>query len=252
MALATGEADACADWREVVVATQFRGPPNSGNGGYVGGLLAGPIGGVVTAVLRAPIPLDTALRLMLADGATRLTGPAGQLIGEGRPGDPAELPDTPAPPPLAAASEAAARFIGLSRTFHPVCFTCGDKLEEGFGCRVFAGQIEGADPGHVAATWTPHVNFAGDDGLTRLEVLWAALDCPGSVAWAVQQGGGGLLGTMACEVARRPAPGEACIVTAWPIERSGRKMISGTALFTADGERLARSRQVWIGRAPSS
>jgi hypothetical protein len=57
---------------------------------------------------------------------------------------------------------------------------------------------------------------------------------------------------MTCEVTRRPAAGESCIVTAWPIERSGRKSLSGTALFTADGERLARSRQVWIGRTPQS
>ncbi len=243
--------DALAPSREVVVATQFRGPPNSGNGGYVSGLLAGPIAGAATAVLRAPVPLETPMRLSLEAGVTRLTGPGGELIGEGRAGDPTELPEPPAPPSLETAREAAARFIGLTRTFHPVCFTCGDKLEDGFGCRVFAGQIEGAAPGCVAATWTPHPAFAAPDGLTRLEVVWAALDCPGAVAWAVQQGGGGLLGTMTCEVVRRPAPGEVCIVTAWPIERSGRKMISGTALFTADGERLARSRQIWIGRAPA-
>jgi len=34
------------------------------------------------------------------------------------------------------------------------------------------------------------------------------------------------------------------------IERSGRKLISGTALFTPSGELLAKSHQVWIGRAP--
>ncbi len=237
---------------EVVVATQFRGPPNSGNGGYVCGLLAAPLGGVVTAVLRAPVPLDTPMRLTVGDDVARLAGLAGDLIGEARRGDASELLQPPAPPTPEAATAASARFIGLARTFHPVCFTCGDKLEEGFGCRVFAGQLEGAEAGFVAATWTPHANFVARDGLIRPEVVWAALDCPGSVAWAVQQGGGGLLGTMTCEVARRPAPGETCIVTAWPIERSGRKMISGTALFTAAGERLARSRQVWIGRAPSA
>jgi hypothetical protein len=56
---------------------------------------------------------------------------------------------------------------------------------------------------------------------------------------------------MTCEIVRRPVPGEACIVTAWPIERGGRKMTSGTALFTREGELLARSHQIWIGRAPA-
>ena len=55
---------------------------------------------------------------------------------------------------------------------------------------------------------------------------------------------------MTCEVLRRPRADEACIVTAWPIERSGRKMTSGAALFTAASELLAKSHQVWIGRAP--
>jgi hypothetical protein len=237
--------------REVVVATQFRGPPNSGNGGYVGGLLAGPIGGVATAVLRAPVPLDTPMRLTRDDEVVRLTNLAGDvLIGEARPGDPADLPEPPATPSLEAAEMAAPRFIGLARTFHPVCFTCG-VLDDGYGCRVFAGQLDGAPPGHVASPWTPHASFADENGLTRPEVVWAALDCPGSVAWVVQEGGGGLLGTMTCEVVRRPRAGERCIVTAWPIERSGRKSVSGTALFTAEGELLARSRQIWIGRAPT-
>ena len=36
------------------------------------------------------------------------------------------------------------------------------------------------------------------------------------------------------------------IVTAWPLERDGRKEFSGVALFSADGELLARGHQVWI------
>jgi hypothetical protein len=217
----------------------------------VSGLLAGPIGGVATAVLRAPVPLDRPMRLTASEEGVRLTSLDGAvLIGEARPGDLADLPQPPAPPSLEAAQAAAPTFVGLKRPFHPVCFTCG-VLDEGYGCRVFAGQVEGAPAGHVASPWTPHVNFADEDGLTRLEVVWAALDCPGSVSWVVQEGGGGLLGTMTCEVVRRPRADEACIVTAWPIERSGRKSLSGTALFTAEGELLARSRQIWIGRAPT-
>jgi len=125
-------------------------------------------------------------------------------------------------------------------------------LGEGYGLRVFTGQVERAAAGHVAGPWTPNAVFADADGLTPAEVIWAALDCPGSVAWVVTEGGGGLLGTMTCEILRRPAVGEACIVTAWPIEQLGRRRMSGTALFTASGELLARSHQVWIGRAPVS
>ena len=70
--------------------------------------------------------------------------------------------------------------------FHPICFTCGDKLDEGFGLRVFVGQLKGAADGVVAGPWTPNPVFADDEGLIPAEVVWAALDCPGSVAWVVQ------------------------------------------------------------------
>jgi hypothetical protein len=237
---------------KIVVAQQFRGPPNSGNGGYVCGLMARSFNGPVTAMLRAPPPLDTPLDLVVEDGVARILGQGDVLIGEARAGDASVLPSPPPPPSLAAATAAAAGFPGLHRPFHPVCFTCGDQLDEGLGLRVFVGQVEGMDPGVVAGPWTVHPSFADADGLAPVEVVWAALDCPGSVAWVVTEGGGGLLGTMTGEILRRPAVGETTIVVAWPIEQSGRKRISGTALYSADGELMALSHQIWIGRAPSS
>jgi hypothetical protein len=233
----------------VVITQQFRGPPQSGNGGYVCGLMASLVEGPATGVLRAPIPLDLGLDLARDGDVVRLTGAEGALIGEASPA----AVDLPAPPPAPtyAQAEAAGRtFVGLGRPFHPVCFTCGDRLDEGFGLRVFVGQVAGAPAGQVAGVWTPHAAFGDADGLARPEVIWAALDCPGSVAWVVSEGGGGLLGTMTCEILARPKVGQPCIVSAWPIEQSGRKRISGTALFSADGALLARSLQVWIGRPP--
>ncbi len=237
---------------KIVVAQQFRGPPNSGNGGYVCGLMASALDGPVTAMLRAPMPLDAPLDLVVEDGGVLILGEGETLIGEAKAGDRAVLPSPPPAPSLAAAMDAALGFPGLHRPFHPVCFTCGDQLDDGFGLRVFVGQVEGMEPGVVAGSWTVHPSFADADGLAPTEVVWAALDCPGSVAWVVTEGGGGLLGTMTGEVLRRPAAGETTIVVAWPIEQSGRKRLSGTALYSADGELMARSHQIWIGRGPSS
>ena len=203
---------------------------------------------MVTGVLRAPIALDTPLRVVRRNGIARLTGLDGQLIAEARPGDPADLPIPPAPPTLAEAEVAGRGFVGLSGPFHPVCFTCADALEEGYGLRVFVGRLHAGEPGLVAGLWRVHANFAGPDGVARLDAVWAALDCPGSVAWVDQGGGAGLLGTMTCEILRRPAAGETCLVTAWPVQASGRKRVAGTALFSATGELLARSQQIWIGR----
>jgi hypothetical protein len=46
----------------------FRGPPNSGKGGYVCGMLARHIAGAVEVSLRAPPPLETELGVVEVRG----------------------------------------------------------------------------------------------------------------------------------------------------------------------------------------
>jgi hypothetical protein len=236
---------------KIVIAQQFCGPPNSGNGGYVCGVLAKDFDGAATSVLRARVPLDIHLDLRLEDGAMQLTDAQGVLVGKADPADRALLPTPPEPPSMRAARAAGARYLGLDQRIHPICFTCGPERAEGDGLRVFPGQIEGAPDGHVACVWTPHMDFADPMGLAPTEVIWAALDCPGFFAWVAKEGRhGALLGTMTGEVLRRPAVGQEYIVMAWPLERKGRKETAGVALFTMSGELLARGHQVWIMSAP--
>jgi hypothetical protein len=236
---------------KIVIGRQFCGPPNSGNGGYVCGVLAKDLEGPATSVLRAPVPLDTPLVFERRDGAVVMTGVEGQLIGQGAPSAGAELPETPPAPSLAAARAAGQRYVGLSTAFHPICFTCGTERSEGDGLRMFTGRLDGAQPGVVAGVWRPHAQFADDDGLARTEVIWAALDCPGYFAWVEKEGRhGALLGTMTGEVLRRPRAGEETIVLAWPLARDGRKETAGVALYSAQGELLARAHQVWIVMGP--
>ncbi|MGZ3404043.1 MAG: hypothetical protein ACXWKN_13530 [Phenylobacterium sp.] len=236
---------------KIVIAQQFCGPPTSGNGGYVCGVLAKDMEGPVTAVLRARVPLDVALDLRREDGVMQLTDAEGGLVGQGRPADASLLPTPPEAPSMRAARAAGQRFPGHEQRMHPICFTCGPERREGDGLRVFPGQIEGAPAGHVACIWTPDMVFADAEGLVTTEVIWAALDCPGFFAWVAKEGRhGALLGTMTGEVLRRPRAGHEYIVMAWPLEREGRKETAGVALCTMSGEVLARGHQVWIMSAP--
>jgi hypothetical protein len=238
---------------QIVIARQFCGPPNSGNGGYVCGVLAKDIKGAATSVLRAPVPLDVHLHLANDDAAVVLTDGDGGLVGRSDPAPDAELPQPPAFPGPEAAREAGRRYQGLTTRFHPICFTCGTEREDGDGLRVFVGQVQGAAPGVVAGTWTPHAVFADAAGQVSTEVIWAALDCPGYFAWVEKEGRhGALLGTMTGEVVRRPKAGEETVVVAWPLERQGRKELAGVALFNARGELMARAHQVWIVMGPRS
>ena len=56
----------------VRIERRFRGPPETGNGGYVAGLVAASLGGSnCTVTLKAPPPLDSDLTLE-ADGAAAI------------------------------------------------------------------------------------------------------------------------------------------------------------------------------------
>ncbi|WP_394763528.1 hypothetical protein [Phenylobacterium sp.] len=236
---------------KIIVAQQFCGPPNSGNGGYVCGLIAKDIEGPATAVLRARVPLDVSLSLLSEDGAMQLKDFEGGLVGRATPADRALLPTPPEAPSMRVAREAGARYAGHEQRIHPICFTCGPERRDGDGLRVFPGQIDGAPAGHVACIWTPHMDFVDPQGLAPIEVIWAALDCPGFFAWVAKEGRhGALLGTMTAEVLRRPRCGHEYIVMAWPLEREGRKETAGVALFAMNGEVMARGHQVWIVSAP--
>jgi hypothetical protein len=170
----------------------------------------------------------------------------GTTIGLGRPASRADASTDRPAPGYAAAQAAGLGFPGFVRDFHPICFCCR-RGAPGSGVQAFVGPLEGAPEGDVAGAWTPHPSFAGTDGLIGPEVIWTALDCPGSVAWVLNgEGQGGALGAMTCEIRRRPAAGEPCILAAWRIGAERRKRLSGTALYSAAGELLASSRQVWI------
>jgi hypothetical protein len=237
----------------ITIASQFKGPPMSGNGGYVSGILARELDGPATVALRAIIPLDTPLALNRTANGVTLTGADDKLIAEAKRATADTLPTPPAPPSLEQARSGSTHYhraeSAKERPFHPICFTCSVLRDDGDALRVFAGPY-GGTPGHIAAAWTPHAAFADKDNLAPTEIVWAAMDCPGSFAWLDSLGHtGGLLGTMTAEILRRPKIGKPHIVTAWPLEHAGRKYTSGVALFSAGGELMAHGHQIWIGRA---
>ena len=57
----------------VRIERRFRGPPTTGNGGYVAGLVAAALGGTdCTVTLKAPPPLDRDLVLTTDDAIGQL------------------------------------------------------------------------------------------------------------------------------------------------------------------------------------
>ena len=223
----------------VVIARRFRGPPDSGNGGYSAGSLARALDGVVEVTLRRPPPLDRALEvesrttLRLLDGA--------ELVAEARPAM-LEL-DVPTPPSFEEALRASERYVGFRSHFFPGCFVCGPERAPGDGLRIFPGRAEGS--AFVAAPWIPDASLAVDGRIPN-EIVWASLDCPGYFGAAPEDVPPALLGRMTAETRGTVAIGEECVVIGWQIGVEGRKLHAGTALFGSDGTLRGRAKQTWL------
>jgi len=224
----------------LTIASRYKGPPESGNGGYVCGLIAVKVQVDLRVRLLSPPPLDTPLELTPeGDGTWVLLSAAGP-VARGVTGR-LEL-DVPRPPQYVQAVWASQHYPGFREHAFPDCFVCGPHRRRGDGLRIFPGML---DTGIVAAPWLPADNLDGGDGKVAVEFLWAALDCPGyfavSGARRVM-----VLGEMQAHVDRRVHVGEPCTVIGWKIGAEGRKHYAGTAIFDEDGELCARARATWI------
>lgn len=230
--------------RQIFIPKRFNGPPDTGNGGYVAGLIAGEmrkagIEGAIEVSLRAPPPLETALDLAIADGACECRH-GGAVVVTARGVE--ALDAVPAAPSLEVAAQGRAHFPPVADHAFPGCFVCGPARTHDGLC-IFTGKPHGFDG--VTDVWTPGSDYADDAGLVREEVLWAALDCPGAFAVGFQARPM-VLGRIKGQVARRPEAGAPLIVAAWHLYDDGRKHGAASALFTAQGELLAQTEQLWI------
>ena len=218
---------------------RFRGPPESGNGGYVAGMLARALGGSDCRVrLHRPPPLDRDLEIV-GDGATFRLMDGEEKIATATPAS-VEV-DPPRPPSLAEARVAGSRFTGFRSHIFPGCFVCGPQRQDGDGLCIFPGAFEA---GAVAAPWQPTADLCDADGLVRVEFIWAALDCPGYFA-VQEQAGPAVLGELAVSIRERPGRAEPLAVVGWGIESAGRKHRAGTALYSGD-TLVASAAATWV------
>jgi hypothetical protein len=225
----------------IVIASRFRGPEESSNGGYFAGCVAARAGRTVTVRLLRPPPLDTPLDAVeLADGTLAIMSGT-ERIGEAKL---AALELVPrAAPDYFEAVAASRRYAGFKHHRFPTCFVCGTQRSRGDGMRIFAGPTEQGDL--VAAPWVPDAALDQGDGKVRPEFMSAALDCPGYYAVSPDDRMM-LLGEITVHVDRRVHIGERCIVAGWALEASGRKHAAGTAVFDEDGGVCGLARALWI------
>ena len=225
---------------ESLIASRFRGPPSSGNGGYVAGLLGARIRGAARVRLHAPPPLDRPLAIV-EQGETILLNDGETLVASATAA--ALALEVPPPPCLDEAREAARRCAGFARHPFASCFVCGPDRAEGDGLRIFPGATKG---GTVAAPFAPPADLATNaSGLLEPPLVWAALDCTGYFAIVGDRPVPMLLGEITVEL-RGPVDRGPHVAFGWSLGDEGRKSRCGTALASADGRILAAGLATWI------
>ncbi len=225
----------------IVIERRFRGPPESGNGGYTCGRVAQCIEGDARVRLHIPPPLETQLTVQeTADGIAVLAGATTVATASKH----RLALDVPVLPDMQAIRAGSSRFRGFENHFFPSCFVCGTGRDEDGGLCIYAGAIE--DTELVGAVWEPAADLTAADGLIAEEFIWSALDCPGGYAFDARPGHFILLGEFQVQIDQRPRAGEVLPLLAWERESDGRKHHVGTALYNTAGDCLARGLATWI------
>ncbi len=228
------------------IDARFNGPPDSGNGGYVCGVLADQFDedvrrSGVRARLHRPPPLETDLQIRAtSEGVGLFEGDT--ILAEAWKG-PLEL-DLPDPIDFEQAVQAAASFRGHTEHVFPACFVCGPERKAGDGMRIFPGTV--ADGPVFAAPWEPDASLCADGKHVDSAFLWAALDCPGCFSFPQPDNAILLLGELNAAIRRSVRAGTRCVLRSWQIEHKGRKHTTGSALYDERGDCVGYARGVWI------
>ncbi len=226
----------------IFIDKRFCGPPDSGNGGYVCGLVAQHVGGIAEVRLLKPPPLEKYLEVASLDGGGVLLRDGEDIIAQGKPAE-LEL-DVPSPPSFDQALLASKNYVCAEDHFFPTCFVCGPGRGVKDGLRIFPGKV--TDREMVASAWVPDETLVDGTNCVKPEFVWASLDCPGAFAVLGETVKPIVLGSLTAEIFKIPILGRRCIAVGWEISRQGRKRLAGTALFSDSGDILARARAVWI------
>lgn len=234
--------------RDVMISSQFNGPPKSANGGYASGLIASALKdagyqGAVEVSLHVPPPLDAPLILSVDDGLSVLLN-GDVKVGTGKPAVlDLTVPVLPSSPVLVGKPH------NPSGKFEPfdICFVCGNARAPGDGLCLHAERVEGYE-GLVAAPWDIHSSFIGEDGYVLPEFIWSALDCPGYFACAY--GEAALLARFVVEVIKPLTGDKSAHVFGWSLDPDkkelGRKRRCGTAVVDAAGQVVAKAEALWV------
>ncbi len=222
--------------RSTVIDRRFRGSADSAQSGYAAGRAASHAEGTVKVDLLDQAPVEQELVVEI-DSEERVTVFDGSdVVIEAAPA--AELTlEVPASVDVIEEIFTRGPVVGTQRQDRPHCFGCSLEREDGLG--IATRQI--GTTGIWGTTWTPDESLPLADGFVSDEVLWAALDCPGSFAASDPSGrpagatGSPSLETMTVEIREKVRVGEQLAVVGWTLSYSGSTVDCGSAIIDKTG-----------------
>ena len=228
---------------QVTIPDRYNGPPNSGNGGYVAGILAKYLSTSISQIkLFSPPPLNAALNIIKNDVKVSLYHDS-KLIAEGTPSS-LDL-QVPYIPTQVEAKECSVRYPGFERHAFPRCYVCGPDRAIHDGLRLFTGVS--LDKRYVAAPFDTYDQLYDNEDKLKTEQIYAALDCPGAYAISqIDEEKIMVLGQITVEVIEPILKEEKLIVVGWYMGKERKKNYSGTAIVTTKGIVKAKANATWI------
>lgn len=225
---------------KLIIESRFCGPKNSGNGGYVCGMLANHVDYIPEITLRKPPPLSVQMEIHSENDSLELKYNK-ELIATVKPGS-IDF-EAPQAPDFKTAINSSKNYIGFKDHPYPSCFVCGTHRESPDALCIYPGRT-GVD-NLIAAPWVPDESLNNGQGYVSQEFIWSALDCPGGNI-VMEEGLKVLLGRMTGKIKHPVKIGEECVVIGWLKGSEGRKYYSGTALYTKTKGLCAVAHAVWI------
>lgn len=229
--------------RTTVIDPRFRGSADSAQGGYAAGTAVSDVEGIFKVELREPVPVEQEL-LVDTDAEEQVTvfhGADVIMTAHPEPELDIEIP---------ASAEVIAEIFtrGAQKPTHAQqrsqCFGCSSQRADGLGIN----PAPVGTTGIWGTTWTPGASLPSADGFVKPEVVWAALDCPGSFAAADPAGrppgiaGSPALEEMTVEIRDKVRVGEQLVVLGWTLTHSDSGVDCGTAIVDRAGHIKAYAR----------
>ena len=208
---------------------RFRGPPDSGNGGYVAGLLAKALGGSgVEVTLRAPPPLD---RDIARRGRRGRGGTAGRGCADrGRATAGGRYRSFHAPPSLDVARDAERAMPASIIIPFPAASCAGPSARRGTGCGFFRVRWRAMT---VAGVVDPRREPERQRGRRRNRTSSGPRSIARAISRCASAPGSPCSGGLPPRSCAAPSVGEAMVVTGWRSRARAASIASGPRSTTA-------------------